>query len=94
MVVISGLIWDNWNRKHLAKHKITPEEVEEVCLSGKYQAEKSYRNRIQLIGETKKGRLLAIALSPEDRNLKPYTEGTYYPITAYEKGVKTRRTKL
>ncbi|HSW47847.1 MAG TPA: hypothetical protein VLG67_02090 [Candidatus Saccharimonadales bacterium] len=93
MIKVNELIWDDWNREHLAKHKITQDEVEEVCLSGKYKAEKSYRNRIQLIGKTKKGKLLAIALSPEDRNLKYYGQGIYYVITAYEKEVKTKTTK-
>lgn len=63
MIVVNGLIWDNWNRQHLAKHKITPEEVEEVC-HGQNQTVESYRKRIQLSGKTKKGRKIIIILSP------------------------------
>ncbi|HVF69819.1 MAG TPA: hypothetical protein VNA13_04635 [Xanthomonadales bacterium] len=83
MVTINGLIWDDWNREHLAKHKVSPEEVEEIC-HGKYQAFESFRGRIQVIGKTKSGKKLIIILSPEDRDLKIYGGGLYYPITAFE----------
>lgn len=85
-MVVKSLIWDDWNREHLIKHKITVKEVEEVC-HGKFKVVKSYRKRIMLIGKTKNGRKLAIVLSPEDRNLKAYEEGTYYLITSYEREV-------
>ena len=28
--MVSGLVWDEWNREHLARHNVSPEEVEEV----------------------------------------------------------------
>ena len=87
MLIVKGLIWDDWNRKHIAQHDLTTEEVEEVC-HGNYEIIESYHKRILVIGKAKSGKLLAIALSPEDRNSKPYEKGIYYPITAYEKGVK------
>jgi len=40
--------------------------------------------RFLLIGKTKRGRQLAIVLSPEDRNLEIYGNGFYYVITAFE----------
>lgn len=83
MVVVNSLVWDVWNREHLTKHKITVEEVEEVC-HGKFRVVKSYRKRIQMMGKTKSGKKLKIILSPEDRNLKVYGRGIYYPITAFE----------
>ena len=83
MIVVKELIWDEWNREHLARHEVSKEEVEEVC-HGKYKAKASYRKRIQLSGETKNGRRLTIILSPEGRNLEKYEEGIYYPITAFE----------
>jgi len=85
-MLVKGLIWDDWNRKHLSTHNVTIEEVEEVC-HGKYKVIKSYRKRIMIVGKTKSGRRLAVVLSPEDRNLNVYKEGTYYLITSYEKGV-------
>lgn len=84
MIVVTGLIWDEWNRKHLAAHGILPSEVEEVCHST-YQVVESYRNRLLLIGETKRNRKLAVVLSPQDRNLVFYKKGVYYVITAFEK---------
>lgn len=83
MIVVKGLIWDDWNKDHIAKHGISVEEVEEIC-HGKFQAIESYRKRLQLSGKTKKGRIITIILSPEDRSLKPYGDKIYYPITAFE----------
>ena len=80
---VKGLVWDDWNKEHLSSHKITIEEVEEVC-HGKYKVIKSYRRRIQMSGKTKNGKKLTIILSPEDRNFKVYGEGIYYLITAFE----------
>lgn len=84
MFMVNDLIWDDWNRRHLAKHKIIIEEVEEVC-HGKFKIVKSYRKRFMLLGKTKNGRRLAVVLSPEDRNLNIYGEGIYYLVTSYEK---------
>lgn len=83
MIEVKELIWDDWNRDHIAEHKILPEEIEEVC-HGTFQAVESYRKRIQVMGKTKRGRKLVIILSPEDRDLKTYERGVYYPITAFE----------
>ncbi len=87
MVVIKGLIWDEWNKAHIAEHKLTVEEVEDVCHS-KFEAVQSYRKRIQISGNTKNGKKLIIILSPEDRKLHLYPEGIYYPITAFYEEVK------
>lgn len=87
MISVNGLVWDEWNREHLARHKISPEEVEEVC-NGEYSITESYRKRILIIGKTKKDKKIAIVLSSEDRNLEPYDNGIYYVITAFEKEVK------
>lgn len=83
MIVVKGLIWDDWNREHLVKHGVTIEEVEEVC-HGKFKVIKSYRKRMQISGKEKNGKKLTIILSPEDRNFKVYKKGVYYPITAFE----------
>ncbi|MCJ7740606.1 hypothetical protein MUP32_04815 [Candidatus Microgenomates bacterium] len=88
MIMVKGLIWDDWNRKHINQHGITQQEIEEVC-HGKHKVKESYRKRILVIGKTKRGQLLAIVLSPEDRDLQPYGNGTYYVITAFKKEVKS-----
>lgn len=86
MVAVLGLVWDDWNKEHLDTHGVTIEEVEEVC-HGEHQTKESYRKRILLVGKTAKGRMLAIVLSPEDRNLQRYGNGIYYVVTAFEKEV-------
>ncbi|MGI8419822.1 MAG: hypothetical protein ACR2LN_04210 [Candidatus Levyibacteriota bacterium] len=86
MIVIKVLIWDVWNKEHIAKHGITIQEVEEICY-GEREITESYRKRILLEDETKEGKRIAIILSPEDRDLQTYGQGIYYPITAYIKEV-------
>jgi hypothetical protein len=83
-VKVSGLVWDEWNREHLARHNVLPEEVEEVC-HGKYVATESYRKRLLIVGKTKKGRQISIVLSPEGRDLEFYGNGIYYAITAFDR---------
>jgi len=83
MIIVKRLIWDDWNKNHIAKHGITINEIEVVC-HGEHEARESYRKRFLLIGKTKRGRQLAIVLSPEDRDLKIYGNGFYYVITAFE----------
>ncbi len=36
------LAWDDWNRDHVGRHGVTPEEVEAV-LAGEYVALESYK---------------------------------------------------
>lgn len=86
MTVVNSLIWDDWNREHLTRHHISPEEVEEIC-HGKHLTVESYRRRILIMGKTKAGKGLSIVLSPENPNLKPYGHGIYYVVTAFEKEV-------
>jgi hypothetical protein len=31
-MTIDHLVWDDWNREHIARHNVTPEEVEQVIL--------------------------------------------------------------
>ena len=83
MIVVRGLVWDDWNKEHICKHGVTIREVDEVC-HGKHQTRESYRRRIHMSGKTRSGKKLIIILSPEDRNLKVYEKGIYYPITAFE----------
>ena len=70
MIAVKNFIWDEWNRKHIARHNITPEEIEEIC-HGRHQAKESYRNRILITGKTKadKQRNLAVLV------LLAYQEG-------------------
>lgn len=65
MVVMNGrlriddLRWDDWNRAHIAKHAVLPEEVDDV-VAGEPSARETYKNRVQLVGPTSAGRMLSI----------------------------------
>ena len=48
MIVIRRLIWDSWNVAHIARHEVTPDEVEEVC-QGEYIVRQTYDERLLLI---------------------------------------------
>lgn len=86
MITVNGLVWDDWNKKHVAEHGISIKEVEQVC-HGKHETRESFRKRILIMGKTNNDRKLTIVLSPEDKNLKEYGNGIYYVITAFEKEV-------
>jgi uncharacterized DUF497 family protein len=55
-------VWDEWNEAHIAKHKVTKQEVEETSKS-KTITSISYLGRKLIFGKTKKGRLLTIVIS-------------------------------
>ena len=74
MLVIRRLIWDSWNVAHIARHAVTPDEVEEVC-HGQPMFTETYGGRLRVIGATKVGRLLTVILSLKSQDV-------YYPVTA------------
>jgi uncharacterized DUF497 family protein len=75
MIEIRKLVWDAWNLAHIARHEVTPEEVEEVCGGGP-MVEASYGGRFSVIGPTAWNRMLTVIVAPREER------GTYYPITA------------
>lgn len=71
--------WDSENRKHIARHAITPQEAEEAVMIEPLEAavqEHESEGRVLCFGRTKAGRLLTIL----------YTErrGKIRVVTAYE----------
>lgn len=83
MVVIHRLIWDSWNVAHIARHEVTPDEVEEVC-HGEYIVRQTYDERLLLIGPALNGRILVVILGPTKKR------GVYYPVTARPASKKER----
>ncbi|GAC1545005.1 MAG: hypothetical protein NVS2B7_19570 [Herpetosiphon sp.] len=83
MLVVQRLLWDEWNAVHIARHDVTPQEVEEVCHSG-YLALAAHTGRILLIGLTTAGRVLAVVLDPQ-------AEGAAYVVTARSASKKERQ---
>lgn len=73
MIPFNDLIWDDWNEEHIARHRVTVEEVEEVARSVPFMT-RGRSGSYRLIGTTAAGRLLTIFVAPRD--------GTAYVITA------------
>lgn len=82
-MIVKRLVWDEWNINHVARHGISPREVEEACL-GDVVVNKTYAGRLRVIGKTLGDRWLAIILAPKQRL-------TYYPVTARPASRKERR---
>lgn len=73
---IAGLEWDDVNAKHIARHMVTPLEVEDVCF-GQHIAYAGENNRYILYGQTESGRYLKVVIARLRKNL-------FRPITAFE----------
>lgn len=71
------LIWDGWNEDHIARHGITPNEVEEVALGPNSLTRRADRaqQRYAIVGRTHAGRLLVVIVDREG-------ERSAYVITA------------
>ena len=83
MLRINGLLFDDWNEEHIARHHIEPEEVEEVCLARPYVS-KTREGKLRVIGQTDDGRYLTIILASRG-------QGFYYPITERDATDSERR---
>jgi uncharacterized DUF497 family protein len=85
MVNVRRLVWDPGNVAHIARHGLSPDQVEEVC-QGTPIVRQAYDGRLMVIGPTRHGRMLAIVLDPE-----PSETGVYYPVMARAASRKERR---
>jgi uncharacterized DUF497 family protein len=84
MLSVRRLIWDAWNVAHIARHRVIPEEVEEVCHDKPVTSE-TYKGRLRVVGLTRSGRILTVILAPTP------DADVYYPITARPADRKERR---
>ena len=84
MVFVRELVWDGWNVAHIARHGVTPHEVEAVC-RGFTHASRTYKGRLRVIGQTASGRMLTVILAPVECEI-------YYPVTARPASRRERRT--
>ena len=76
------LVWDDWNIKHIKKHNVTKDEVEE-SFENLVVYRKGYKKRLMLIGRSG-GRILSVVVAKD--NL-----GSYYVVTARDADKKERR---
>ena len=82
---INRLVWDDWNRDHIAKHGITPGEVEEA-IGGDTSARATYKRRLLVLGPNLAGRLPAVVIGPV-----PDEPGDYYTFSARPASRQERR---
>ncbi len=84
MVVVRRLVWDAWNVPHIARHQVTPSEVEEVHKQ-KHLTRPSKKNRLAITGPTFADRILTIIIAPKEE------AGVFFPVTARPASPKERR---
>jgi uncharacterized DUF497 family protein len=82
---IERLVWGDWNRAHMARHGVTPEDVQEV-VAGEPLVRASYKGRFRLLGPNLAQRLLAVFLGPV-----PDQADVYYVFTARPTSRRERR---
>lgn len=56
------LVWDEWNKEHIKKHKVSVKEVEEAN-ANEVGRSGSYDNREMIYGITKRKRAITISVS-------------------------------
>jgi len=88
-VRISEIVWTDADVEHIARHDITPEDVEEVIASRPLwrrgrRHRQTGRISIYALGRTDAGRYLFVVLSPLGR-------GRARCVTAREMDTRTRR---
>ena len=81
---IESLEWDNFNKEHIKKHDVTPQEVEEA-IQGEILVLQAKKGRFFIVGTTEENRALSIVLAPK------HPQGTYYPVTARPASRKERK---
>ena len=73
--------WDFHNRKHVARHLVTPEEAEQALrndpLVVQFQ-EDAVEERMLCLGQTNRGRLLAVVYTERGQAIRVVTT---YPMT-------------
>lgn len=82
---ITALIWDDENVEHIAKHQVSPAEVEEVCFGTEKVVLRAERaGRYVVLGRTEAGRYLTVVVTAPHK-------GRARVITAREMSSKERR---
>lgn len=86
MIKVKRLDWNENRKEHIARHRVSLDEVEEVVFSKHYDV-KTKQGRYRLIGQTENGRYLVVILEPGDY-------GWFEPITARDATRNERRLYL
>jgi uncharacterized DUF497 family protein len=73
---VDRLAWDDWNRDHIAKHAVLPEEAEEA-VAGNSIFRAGYKRRFVVTGPTVAGRMLTVVIGED-----PSQPRVYYVFSA------------
>ena len=73
---IDRLFWDDWNRDHVSKHGIEPEDAEAVIAADPV-VKATYKSRFQLLGSTLTGQVLSVVVGAAQDQ-----PGVYYVFSA------------
>lgn len=82
-VIVTELIWDDWNVNHIAQHNVMPEEVEQSLVDEEAVFLQAKQGRVMVLSSTGT-RLLATVLNAQE------TGGAYYVVTARDMSKKER----
>ena len=82
---VEQLVWDDWNREHIARHDVAMNEVEAV-MKGEIVVQATYKERFLVLGITDAGRMLAVVIGPV-----PGHRGEFYTFTARPASRSERR---
>ncbi|TET42158.1 MAG: hypothetical protein E3J66_04085 [Dehalococcoidia bacterium] len=81
---IEELEWDDQNIEHIAKHEVTPQEVEDVCF-GLHISQRVGERRHVLSGQSSAGKYLNVVVERLGGQ-------RFRPITAFEMSDNYKRT--
>ncbi len=84
MVYFDDLIWDDWNREHVARHNVRPSEVAEAVANAP-RLTRARDDTYRIIGQTDAGRFLFVILAPRALDV-------YFPVTARDATPPERRS--
>jgi len=76
MVRFRDLLFDDWNKEHIARHGVESDEAMEAVRSAAFMT-RGRGGTYQLVGQTDSGRFLSMVLAPRDH-------GVYCVVTARE----------
>lgn len=69
--------WDEANRRHIARHKVSEQEFEQVVKNGPLDLDVQYDEddglRFQQVGETDRGRILVLIVTWRNNTARPVT---------------------
>ncbi|HMA47933.1 MAG TPA: BrnT family toxin [Frankiaceae bacterium] len=84
MFLVAEVVWDDWNEAHIARHGVTPDEVEDVVFSPPLWVERRGNGTYIVLGTTRGGRYLLVVLAPRGGS-------AYYVVTVRDMTPAERR---